>query len=335
MTKTYLGLDIGSNSVKLAAIRRDTVQWLLSVPMPDNLVRDGHITSFDAMADELYSLLRKERITIRRAAVSLSPQATYVRRIVVPNMSAEQLSVNLPYEFHDYIQDDKDHYFYDYIVVGREEADDTDQLQLIAAAVPKALIADYRRMLAKAGLKLTVAVPECLAYRNLLRLREEAGESPKTCCIVDMGHSSIRIHMYRNSIYDTSHVVEYGGASIDALIAEEKSIDPHLAATYKMTDYEGVQKISACQDLYNRIAIEILRAINFYGFNTPGSDLQDIYIGGGMSRIPALMKTLASTLEIKIHSTEELLPPTLDGNGREYGTLCSAAIGAALETSWR
>ena len=45
--------------------------------------------------------------------------------------------------------------------------------------------------------------------------------------------------------------------------------DPHIAANYKRANYSEVQDIQACHDLYNRVAVEIMRAVNFYGFNTP------------------------------------------------------------------
>ena len=78
--------------------------------------------------------------------------------------------MNLPYEFHDFVQGDKDQYFYDYAVVavgeGRKGEDGKEEpptLDLLAAATRKETIAAYRRMLRLAGMKLVRAVPECQA----------------------------------------------------------------------------------------------------------------------------------------------------------------------------
>ena len=336
MSNTYLGLDIGMNAMKLAVVKGGRVQNLCVSVLPDHLVQDGHITSPDALAEELRSVLRKERISTKKCALVLSPEAAFVRRITVPQMTVEQLNVNLPYEFHDYIQKDKDLYFYDYAVVGTAEGGEgkSGTLELLAAAAPKEVIADCRVMLRKAGLKLAVAVPEYLTYRNLISAyeRNHPDDHPREYCLVDMGHSAIRIHMYRNGVYETSRVIEYGGISLAALIADSTSVDLHVAADYMVSNYQGVQELPACRELYAKIAVEILRAVNFYGFNTLDSDLQDVYFGGGLAKVSTLMETIRDNLSLNIHSLEELLP---SGSNPDFAVLCPAAVGAALETDGR
>ena len=337
MSQSYLGLDIGESTVKIAVVKDGRVLRLCAAPLPDNLVRDGRVTSPDALAEELRALLRREKISTKKCALALPPADAYVRRISVPYMTQEQLEVNLPYEFHDYIQKDKDLYFYDYAVVGvREENGASKTLELLAAAALKTAIADYRVMLRKAGLKLSVAVPEYLTYRNLISRYESMHPEghPLEYCIVDMGHRAIRVHMYRNGVYETSRTIEYGGASIDALIADAEAVDPHVAADYKLANYAGAQEVPACRDLYNKIAVEILRAVNFYGFNMPESDLRDIYFGGGLAKVSALMDTIRGSLDLKFHPIEELLPAA-DEDGECVAAVCPAAIGAALETDGR
>lgn len=335
MTNTILGLDVGGSTLKLAVMDRGRVQKLAAEPLPDNLVRDSRIVSTDALAQELRAALHRHRVTVKQCALVLPSAVSFTRKITMPYMTVEQLRVNLPYEFHDYIQNDKDLYFYDYAVVRVRAGEDgvPRELELLAAAVPKAAIAEYRTMLRKAGLKLAVAVPEYLAQRNLIR-DYEARESghPAEYCLVDMGHSAIRVHMYRGAVYETSRVIEYGGASIDALIADAVAVDPHLAADYKLTNYAGAQELPACRELYARIAVEILRAVNFYGFNTPDADLRDIWFGGGLSKVAALMEEIGGTLELKLHRVEELLPGGLE---EPCAALCAAAVGATLQSDGR
>lgn len=335
MANTILGLDIGGGTLKMAAVGNGRVQKLAAMDLPDNLVRQHHVTSAEALAQELLHTMRENRISAGKCALVLPPEAAIVRRISMPYMTVEQLKVNLPYEFHDYIQNDKNLYFYDYAVVDTcvDESGAPQKLELLAAAARKDVVAEYRRLLRRAGLKLVIAVPEYLTIRNLIRAYESTHpEHPAEYCVVDMGHTAIRMHMYRGAVYDTTRVIEYGGGSIDALIADAVSVDPHLAADYKRVNYEGAQELPACRDLYARIAVEILRAVNFYGFNTPNSDLRDIYFGGGLARVAALMEEIRGSLDLRIHSVEELLP---EGAADDAAVLCSAAVGAALQSLGR
>lgn len=336
MSNTYLGLDIGSSSVKMAAVRDGTIQHLAIADIPENLVRRGQITSPESMAEELRNMARREHLLVRNVILSLPPEDTFVRHITVPKMTAEQLRLNLPYEFHDYIQKDKDRYFYDYAVVGEHGSGQDETLDLLAAATSKTMISDARTMLRRAGMKLAGAVPECLTYRNLINdynvRRQE--EHPREYCIADMGHTAIRVHMFRNGVYDTTREIEYGGASIDALIADTDSVDPHVAASYKLSNYEGAQEIPACRELYNHIAVEILRAVNFYGFNTPDANLNDIYFCGGLARVIALMDAIRGTVSLNLHKIDELLPGTGE-LPEKLAAFCPAAIGAAMELDRR
>lgn len=336
MPNTYLGLDLGTSGMKTAVVSGGRIAQLLTVPLPDNLVRQGRITSPDAMAQELRGALRSARITPKACALVLPPETAITRRITVPYMTVEQLKVNLPYEFHDYIKTDKDLHFYDYAVVDvrKDESGAPGELELLAAAIRKETIAEYRAALRKAGLKLSIAVPSCLTYRNLIRQAgaRQAEGLPAEFCVVDLGHQAIRIHMYHGAVYETTRVIEYGGAALDALIADTRAVDPHVASGYKLANYEGVQELPVCRDLYGKIALELLRAVNFYEFNTPGSDLGDLYFAGGLTRIGALMELIRSSLESRrIHPIEDLMPP---GSG-EDAALCAAAVGAALQTEGR
>ncbi len=75
------------------------------------------MVSEEAVAQEVKHALREQHMKKRPCAVVIPAESAIVRRLTVPYMSPEQLRVNLPYEFHDFVQGDKDQYFYDYAVV--------------------------------------------------------------------------------------------------------------------------------------------------------------------------------------------------------------------------
>lgn len=203
------------------------------------------------------------------------------------------------------------------------------ELELLAAAVSKENIAQYRALLRKAGLKLVLAVPEVLTYRNLIRSYERKNqEHPPEYCVADMGYSATRVNIYRGDVYDTTRVIEFGAASLDAIIADTLSVDIHVAAEYRLGNYNSVQELPQCQELYTRIAVEIMRAVNFYGFNTPDANLQDIYLSGGLAKVEPLMEEIRKTLDLACHPVQDLMP---GGDSGAY----AAAMGAVLQSSGR
>lgn len=332
MAKTYLGIDIGANELHLALINGETVRFLIPEPIPDNLVKEGRIISMEAMAEVLRLAIKKNRVSTKACAVVLPPELAFTRRCTMPYMTIEQLELNLPYEFHDYIQKDKDMYYYDYalLTIKKNELGEPTTMELLAAAVTKEVIMDYRRLVGKVGLKLEIAIPDSFAYRNLILYSQgkSDGEYPTEYCIVDLGHTAIRVHMFRGDSYETTRVIDFGGAAIDQLIADAKDVDLHVAVNYKRTNYEDVQQLASCLELYSRIAVEILRAINFYGYNNPGSSLQDVYFCGGLTSVVPLMEVIRETLALQLHEIQSLMPARTEGDFSErYAT----AVGVALQ----
>lgn len=312
MSKNYVGIDIGYSTVKMAEIVNGKVAALASAPVPDNLIKDGKILSYETLADVLRDMARENKIKAKACALVLPTEISFVRSITVPRMTVEQLELNLPYEFHDYIKKETNMYYYDYAVVGeeRDENGEIEAYRLLAAAVTKEDVENCRQMLKKAGFKLQTAIPASFAYRNVIRAyeAENAGEHPAEYCIVDMGYAAIRMNMYKSDIYETTRIIEFGGASLDALIADSVNVEVHVAAEYKMHNYEKVLELPMCKEFYGKIAVEIMRAINFYLFNNPGSTLNDIYLCGGLATIDEIQLAVRSTIDINVHSINDLIP---------------------------
>ena len=60
MAKTILGVDIGHDQLKLALVKSGRVLKTASAPMPENLLREGRITSRESMADLLRSTMKEK-----------------------------------------------------------------------------------------------------------------------------------------------------------------------------------------------------------------------------------------------------------------------------------
>lgn len=344
MAKPHLGLDIGTGSLKLALCDEKGVRRLAVEALPDNLVREGEIVSFEAMADFIKETLRKHRIAARRCAMILPTGMAFLRRLTMPVMDVDQLRINLPYEFRDYVTASKDQYFYDYAVneirQGEEEGA-AGEMDLLAAAVSKQVVAEYREMCRRAGLKLRIAAPTECAYGNLIHAYtlEHPDQAGQEYCILDLGHAATRLHIYTGSRFEATRVVEIGGTTVDSAIAGAMSVDEHVARTYKEANHEKAQALEEPRSVYTNIAIEVMKAINFYGFNNRESDLQHIYYCGGSAKIGLLLDAIAETGELRrqtqttgltLHNIEELLPP-IEGDEKPDAGLCAAAVGITMQ----
>lgn len=329
MSKTIIGIDIGASQVKFAACEAGRVRRLAAAPVPDQLVREGRIVSYEAMSAFLKETAAKLKLPGRKCAVVLPSALAFSRRTVMPAMTTDQLALNLPYEFRDYITQEKDKYVYDYAVLGmeRDEGGAPVQMELMAAAALKTTVRDYADMLRRAGFKLAVAAPEEFAYYNLIRAYEAAhpDQAGRERCIIDLGHSATRIYLFTGVRFEVSRTIDYGGAMVDAAIADALHVDEHVAATYKQTDYEGALELDGCLGVYRSIATDIMRAVNFYHYNSPDSTLNTAWLCGGGARNAALTAYLRQSVSLDLRDIAELLPP--GGENEADLVLCPAAAG--------
>ncbi|MDD3218413.1 MAG: pilus assembly protein PilM [Lachnospiraceae bacterium] len=314
MVKLLAGIEIGNYSIKIAVCNAGRVSQFVAEPLPDNIVREGSIVSWEAMADFIKETIKKYKINCKQAAVVLPDNQIYLRRLTMPLMTIDQLKVNLPYEFHDYINEDIDKYFFDYAMIEKvEEIDENEKnktMELLAAAVKKSTIDQYKSMFRRAGMKLVAAEPEASAYGKVVREHRKARgiRGDDDYGILNLGHESIRIDLYSHGIYDTTRILEVGCETIVQTICELYDVDRHIALVYLLNNQDNVWEREECMSTYNNIAIEVMRVMNFYNFNHPDNSLDTLYYCGGGAYIEPMLREIQDMIEPKLVGIEQLFP---------------------------
>ena len=171
----YLGIDIEDRFLKLVVMNGSKVTRTIVEVMPDNIVIGGRLVAFHALGDYLHEVVKKNRIRVKRTAIALPSESYYIRRIRLPRMTSQQLLINIPYEFRDYLPNEPDQYVYDYSVLSVDE----QEMELLVAALSKEQVADYKMLCKRAGLTLAKLVPDVLAIQQIVLPPEDSSERRK------------------------------------------------------------------------------------------------------------------------------------------------------------
>lgn len=306
--KTCLGIDIGNSRAKIAVKKGGIVRRLLSETVPDGLMKENHIVSYDAMGDFLREMLKKNRISIKNAHLCMPIHELYLRYVTLPMMSIQQLKVNLPYEFHDYITEDMGNYVYDYAVLPDRAQD--GQLHLIACAASKTLIASHQQMAKRAHIKLVSIEPANAALFRFLESRIKAtpeGETPNDYAILDLGDTSVKIHFFTRGTYEVTRSMDFGVLAASQRISEEEGQDIHIARQNLETNAVDIQSAPYLEDVFSDLASRIMRVMNFYNFNNRNNTLEDLYYFGGGSLMEPLLADIREAVPLNIKSISELI----------------------------
>ena len=299
-SKNIVGIDIGTNLLKMVQIDNAKTKKSISVLLPDQLVKNGRVVSIETMSEIIRTTLKENGISSNKAAVVLHGDQVFVRALSLPKMSEEQALYNIPFEFKDYITQELKDYAFDYTLLSVNE----NSIDVLAAACPKALIEDIRLMIRKSGMKLVKLAPGLSAFLALIK---KIGEEGHECCFLDIGYESIELHIFEKEHYKVSRRLDIGLKNIDEIVADIFHVDIHLAHTYFLNNYEDCQSHPRVISGFNSISIEINRALNFYRFNNPDSIINDLFVCGGGALVPNLMNIVEATIDLDVHNAKDLL----------------------------
>ena len=319
MAKTYLGIDIGYDRLKLALVAGRQIKKTADAPMPANLIKEGKPVSVETMGELIRKTMKENGIRANHAALTLPNETVFVRTLTVPQMSADQLRINVSYEFRDYITDELKNYEFDYAMIStpeelkaREPEKDENgviippTMDILAVAAPRVFIDESRAVLRKAGLRMSKAAPAVCSYIGLIR--GTGTDAGREYCFIDLGYNAIRMYMFAGERHMATRALEVGLSSIDDAIADAYNVDVHLAHTYLMTNNDGCQNKEVCTNAFANISVELMRAMNFYRFNNPDSNLEDVWLCGGGAVIPSLRDAISDALGMNLHDAAELVP---------------------------
>ncbi len=306
MGRQLVGFDIGESTLKMVHASGREIKNCVVADVPDNTVKNGAVVSMDAMADFIRESARKNDIPKADAAVIIPASQILTKNVTMPAMNVQQLMFNLPFELKDYLKEEKKNYLFDYAV--REMVTDDEgkpyEMKLLICAVLKSVIEEYEIMFKRAGFRLKTAVPEECAYANIVNSASD--RLAEDFCIADLGHSSTRLHIFHKGEYAAMRNIDIGGRNLDMLIADESGIDIHMAQIYKKSNYNVVLESDLALGVYNRLTVEIMKAVNFFNYNNREAELNDIYICGGGAEVDILVRTIAEETKLNVYPASKL-----------------------------
>ena len=308
MAKNYIGLDIGSSSVKVVRLRagKKGNHQLLAFgiePLGPNTIVEGAIMDQNAVEDAIRELWSRMGFKQKNVAIAIAGHSVIVKTITVPQMSENQLADHINYEAEHHIPFDKNDVRLDYSVTNPSTA--SGQMEVLLVAAKKEIVDDYVGVVKDAGLNPSVVEVAAFSSQNAYEANYDMGQG-ETVVLVTIGASISNINVIRDGVSLFTRDITIGGNAFTEEIQKQLAVSADEAEAYKIGgsyDEEGVvpQEVERIiEGVAEVMAGEIQRSLDFYLATASDTNVAKICLAGGAAKIGALAKSVANRSNLNV-----------------------------------
>ncbi len=308
-----LGVDIGSNSIKLCLLKKAKTGELVLSKMTTrsyekDLLHDGNIIDNAYVAQELKNLMATNGITAKTAASALSSYSVITKRITMPFLDKEALESSIQLEVENIIPFPLKDIYYNYYVMGVDEEKE-GMMNLLIVAAKKEIVDGYMETFDLAGLNLSVLDVDIFAVTNLVELIYQ----PKgySVLVADVGASVTNIAIVKEVNIEFTREILIGGKYVTNEIARSQKVSPKEAEEKKLALGDDIMPL--LQDLASSVSSEISKTVNFYVATKPRETVGKIYLTGGSCRLSGLREQIEKETGIDVEFLNPFLFVNLPG----------------------
>ena len=247
---SYIGLDIGSNLMKVAQVRRTgkglEVTNLGLAPTPPEAFDNSVIIDVQALSKAVKDLLKSAGISGGNVVSSISGQSAVVVRVIeVPQMAPAELTEAMKWEVErqvPFASGAGAGVISDFVAIDRPEGYAPGQnMEVLLAAAQQDVVDRHVEMLFAAGLKPKAIDVEPLATgRTMLELGGPVQAPGHTAAIFNIGASVTDVSIYRDKLLTFSRSLPVAGDNFTRAIADYLQVDLTTAEQYKREQGEVI-----------------------------------------------------------------------------------------------
>lgn len=319
--ETLVGLDIGSSSVKMAALEKRRGGYFMTafgaIGLQEDAIVDGEILNHVAVVDAIKALGNELGITSGRICTSLSGASLIVKHVNLPKVPAKELDDQVYWEAEQYIPFDMNEISLDYEVINPETEDGKSEILLVAAK--KDFIEKRLTAVRDAGFEPAILDIDSFALANIFWENYEVPEGT-SALLVDIGASQVKINIVTGTTTLFTRDIGIGGKDLTGEIQTKMNLSFQEAETLKIDASMGEnvpeEVATAIGTVSENIALELRRSLDFFIASNNQFPLAKAMLAGGASQVAGLPQLIEEMIGIPV----ELLNPfkSVEFNTKTY-----------------
>jgi type IV pilus assembly protein PilM len=340
-----VGLRVGSSQIAAAHVNNNRAPEVLKLvrgPIAAGVVADGEVRDPDALAQALKRFFDEHKLPRGRVRLGIATNRIGVRVLEVPKIDDPKMLENairfrvqevLPIPLADAVLD--------HVVLGELEQADEPTSRVLVAFAHRELIDRYVEACKRARIKL-VGI-DFDAFALLRALSGDSEQVEHATVAVAIGRERTIFAVAERDVCDFTRVLEWGGASLDVVLARALDLTPSQAEPVKRTIVltgaaPGTQLSpvqleaarAAIRDELQLLARELLSSLQYYQ-SRPGSlAIAEVLLTGGGSELVGIAPELERLLGVPVRDADSFAQVKLGKKVKRPADSGSLAIAIGL-----
>jgi type IV pilus assembly protein PilM len=318
--KRLVGLKIGASGLAAARVANNGQAELLQLarePLDPGVIVGGELRDPEALAEALKDFFRKHKLPRRGIRLGIASNRIGVRTLdIVGITDPKQLANAIRFRAQEALPIPVEEAVLDYRILGESETEEGERIcRVLLVVAYRELVDRYVAACRKAGLAVVGIDLEAFALlRSLSAPRPAEEEAPGAALVaVAIGHDRSTFAVSDGTVCEFTRVLEWGGHSLDAAVAQALDLTPAQAEPIKRTlslaggpapeGLTGEQAEAASEAMRRQVqtfARELVSSLQFYQ-GQPGSlGIGEILLTGGTAHLDGLDEELERLIGVRV-----------------------------------
>jgi len=307
---TAFGLDIGSALIKVAQVKKqadklhlDHFGWATN---PLGMVAYDDEAKQKQLAEIIKKLIKDSQVEGKEVTTCLPGSQVYSRILEMPVLSETELASAINWEAEQYIPVALDEVNLSWQILSRPKVGPTQAKMLVfLLAAPKKLVDNHIKLLEMVGLEPAAIETDTIALARAIPEQAEAQMA------IQIGWQTTDIVITEQNDLVFTYSINTGCEALTRSISDELKLDFYQAEEYRRTygfEKQALEgKVAAAMQLvFDQLAGESRRALDFYQSKSEGKTVSRIILAGGGALTPAINVQLTEILGVEVSLTNPL-----------------------------
>lgn len=322
-SKTIVGLDIGTSSIKLVELKKVNDRWKLMAMGVTDIPRESLDTKNPdqqrlVVADTIKKTYEKSGIKIKKVATALLGESIIIRYVKMPFMTEEELRKTISKEAEQHIPLSMDQVVLDFQILGEGQEDGQRKIDVLLVASKNDLVDQHISTLKAAGLTPTIIDVDAFALQNIYEInRLESNE--ETVALINVGATWTTINILEGIFTRFTRDIPVAGNDFTKEIQKEFNLkfseaeelkkvhgaisieeEEFTLSSVSQKDDRVLRMSDVMTPILNKLLGEIRRSFDYYETQSRKKTVERVILCGGSAKLKNLNRFLAGKLGVPV-----------------------------------